>query len=224
MAPRIFADLFSPSLILGTSRSLAGFFARTRVSTSRGSCSAPPRCSWRAHGSARGPLRHAPGEAKPLSPQPPSLLVSVRQALRCAVNWSYEPLGRPLRCRSGRTWQSDSRRGAGCGLEPPPTSQPYTRLSTLARPLSTDRQPFFGISADLEAAGAATSGPFCILPHATSKARAAKTCSANSSCRSYRHRTRALSTLVPLTLNRKHHRRESISSATTSTRKPSQKN
>ena len=68
--PRIFADLFSPSLISGRLALWQGFFARTRVRTSRGTSSAPQRCSGRAHGSAPGPGGPAPGEAR-LSLQPP---------------------------------------------------------------------------------------------------------------------------------------------------------
>ena len=59
------------ALILEGFRSLAGFFAGRGVSTSRGSCSAPRRSSWRAHGSAPGPRGPALGGARLLSPRPP---------------------------------------------------------------------------------------------------------------------------------------------------------
>ena len=84
--------------------SLSGrVFAGRGFSTSRGSSRARRRSSWRAHGSSPGRPGPGLGEAKPLSPQPPSLLFSVRQALERAGNWSYEQPGAPLRSPSGQS-------------------------------------------------------------------------------------------------------------------------
>ena len=67
-------------------------------------------------------------------------------ATRCAGNWSYVPQGGPSGSLSGQPGDRDAwSSSTPSDLVRAPEAN-YTRLPTLARPLSTDRRPFFGIS------------------------------------------------------------------------------
>ena len=162
--------------------------------------SARRRSSWRAHGSAPGLGGPAPGGAK-LSLRPPwrkSSGSGARSATAsCCPALPQAPAssGRPV-MGVRELWSSTP--AAILGLHRRRALTLRACLSTLPMALLTGETTFFVYRGLRAASLAEPAGQNSILPHATSKARAAKTCSANSSCRSYRHRTRALSTLVPL--------------------------
>ena len=156
MAPRIFADLFS--LCVESSGRLAlwqGFLqdaASALLEVAAQLHNAAHGARMAPRGGLEGPRqarqgcsrysRHRAGFSSP--------------ATRCAGNWSYVPQGGPAGSLSVQPGDRDA-----CGSSTPSdlvrAPEPnYTRLPTLARPLSTDRQPFFGISA----------GPMCAAPRA----------------------------------------------------------
>ena len=146
-ASRIFADLFSPCV--ESSRRLAlwqGFLQDTALlllevaaklhNAAHGARMAP-------RGGLEGPRqarqgcsrysRHRAGFSSP--------------ATRCAGNWSYVPQGGPSGSLSGQPGDRDAwSSSTPSDLVRAPEAN-YTRLPTLARPLSTDRRPFFAISA-----------------------------------------------------------------------------